>query len=285
MGVAQGDRYSPPQPIGAGRLVDKRWPPDELFRSAGTGVGGGVIDRLGATDPQVVSSAITNGHISWDANVDGQGWSGASVGGDIPNSPNGAKLMFQAMVANLNLGLTHRGTPAVLSGIDQLNAYRFIAEMAFFNTAPLGANVDLGPELCTAGGGTFDDGGICLRGTPGIGFKYSDTNVINAVSRGVQAGTLTLTPLAVPVGYDGRDLHAYELRILGAVGGTKAQAKWYIDGRLVLSRFWGGAITLPSVNGNIAGFKMFLETNGGNQCGFACKNVFWHGAADEANLL
>lgn len=288
MGVAEGDRYGVAGPPGSGRLIDLRWPDDQQFRQNGLAVSLQCKDRLAAVvDVQgAVATYSVNPNNGWNANINGR--SGATIGSVNPGAPNGLQYSFHPMVAHIaRRGVGVAAIPPNLLSIDQLGAYRAIMIASFVNPAgAIGAAVDNGLELCTAGGVTIDDGLILQKGTPGLAFRINNTNSVEAVIRATQAGALVNVPLLNGAsGFNPGDWNAYEIRLIGAQGSREAQAKWFINGQLVLSRFWSGAATMPETNANYAGFKVNIASTGGTQFGFTAAQLDWHGSTTEAGLL
>lgn len=287
MGVAEGDRFAVAGPPGAGRIIDMRWPDDQAFRQNGLAVSLAVKDRIAAVlDIQgAVATYSVNPNNGWNANINGR--SGATIGSVNPNAPNGLQYSFHPMVAQIGRrGVGVASPPPNLAGSDQLLAYRAIMIASFVNPAgAIGAAVDNGLELCTAGGVTIDDGLICQKGTPGIGFRVHDTQSVEAIIRVTQAGALTRVPLLTAANnYQPGDWHAYEIRIIGAQGAAEAQAKWLIDGRVVHTRLWGVG-TMPETNANYSGFKVNIASTGGTQFGLTVSQLDWHASKSEDGLI
>ncbi|MGH9884111.1 MAG: hypothetical protein ACREBE_01180, partial [bacterium] len=161
---------------GAGNYYGATWPPRDTYRINGTDPGGVIRDRLGATDPQGATlSYNVNGTRGYNANVNGR--AGATIGATVAGAPNGIQWSFQPWVmtfARRGIGVT--AVPPRLQGIDQFGAYSVMMIASFQNPAgALGAAVDNGLEVTTAGSVTLDDGQSLRLGTPGFGFRVFDT--------------------------------------------------------------------------------------------------------------
>lgn len=270
-------------PSGAGCSAWEVWPVPNQFRQNGADPGIGILNKYGLAPPNLATLNYNlNMNRGWNVAVDGR--SGATIGATVAGAPNGMQYAYEGWVAHPGKrGIA--GAPNLFT-IDQYGVYS-LQMTAWFVTLPgaLAATVDHGLEWCTAGGGTLNDGQMLRLGTPGMGFRVHDTNAVEAIVRGVQAGAVARqTLLTAADGYLSSRWHNYEMRIVAANGPTEALAKWFIDGRLMFSTSWGGAITMPETNGLNEGLKAFTVTNGGNTTGFVISNMIYRVARDEVNL-
>lgn len=268
--------------VGAGCDIWEVWPNPFGFRQNGADPGQQVYTRAG----QLAINASTksyniNSNFGWNANIAGR--SGATIGATVAGAPNGLQYSFQGWRA-------HPAKRAVIGApslfrLDQYGAYSLSMIASFNNPAGALANtIDNGLEFTTAGAGVIDDG-QCLRlGTPGVGFRCSGPNTVQAFSRGSQAGAVTIQDVT-PAGFIVGGWHHYEIRLLAAFGETEALCKWFLDGALVYSKSWDAVNSMPETNANWEGLGAQIVTNGGTVAGFTVHQAVYKAARDEINLL
>ncbi|MGH9884105.1 MAG: hypothetical protein ACREBE_01150, partial [bacterium] len=150
----------------------------------------------------------------------------------------------------------------------------------------LGAAVDNGLEVTTAGSVTLDDGQSLRLGTPGFGFRVFDTGSLEVFIRPQAGGAVQRQTIRTTAadGYEPGDWHSYEIRCLAANGPVEAIAKFFVDGVLAFSQSWGPGNVMPEINGNQSGFRCHVNTNGGSAVGFTVDQAVFKSARDELNL-